>query len=102
MAATFGRFVAMENHALDMPWWQDLVTGVPKPIIKDGHITVPDGPGIGVELNEEVVKEHLRYPGYFEPTPEYDNYILRGFHSGGPWPHFDDDGNWCDSCISYQ
>jgi L-alanine-DL-glutamate epimerase-like enolase superfamily enzyme len=24
-AATFRNFLAMENHALDMPWWQDLV-----------------------------------------------------------------------------
>jgi hypothetical protein len=29
-----------------------------------------------VELNEEVVKRHLRIPGYFEPTPQYDKYIL--------------------------
>ena len=26
--------VAMENHAVDMPWWQDLVTGPAKPIVQ--------------------------------------------------------------------
>ncbi len=102
MCATLDNFVVMENHAVDMPWWDDLVTGVSKPIVKDGYITVPDTPGIGVELNEEVVKKHLRYPGYFEPTPMYDNYIIRGYHTAGPWPHYDDDGNWCDNCVSYQ
>ncbi len=102
MCATFEQFHAMENHAVDMPWWQDLVNGPEKPIVDAGYTKVPDTPGIGLELNEEVCKEHLRYPGYFEPTPEYDKIKLMNFHSGGPWPHFDDDGNWCDNCVSYQ
>ena len=29
-----------------MPWWQDLVTGVPKPIIDKGYVTVPERPGL--------------------------------------------------------
>lgn len=102
MCATFEQFHAMENHAVDMPWWQDLVNGPEKPIVNAGYTKVPDTPGIGVELNEDVCREHLRYPGYFEPTPEFDNIKLMNFHSGGPWPHFDDDGNWCDNCVSYQ
>jgi L-alanine-DL-glutamate epimerase-like enolase superfamily enzyme len=93
LAATLSNFVACEHHAADMPWWQDLVTGVDKPIIKDGYVTVPDKPGLGVELNEAVVKEHLRYPGYFEPTPEFDNYITTPWMSSpGPWPHLDENG----------
>jgi L-alanine-DL-glutamate epimerase-like enolase superfamily enzyme len=28
--------------------------------VKDGHLTVPEGPGIGVEINEEVVRKHTR------------------------------------------
>lgn len=100
-SATLRNFVAMENHALDMPWWQDLVDGVPKPIIQDGYTAVPDSPGLGVELNDEVVKEHLRIPGYFEPTPMYDEKIVSGFNPGGKWPHYDEEGNWCD-CVGYQ
>jgi len=40
---------------------------------KDGYVTVPEKPGVGVELNEEVVKEHL-YKGeeLFAPTEEWD------------------------------
>ena len=34
---------------------------------------MPDRPGLGVEPNPEVVKAHLKEPGYFEPTPEWDN-----------------------------
>jgi L-alanine-DL-glutamate epimerase-like enolase superfamily enzyme len=101
-AATFGNnFLAMENHALDMPWWQDLVTGVPKPIIDRGYVTVPERPGLGLELNDGLVKEHLRRPGYFEPTPMFDDPIVSGFRTGGPWPHYDEEGKWC-TCVSYQ
>jgi L-alanine-DL-glutamate epimerase-like enolase superfamily enzyme len=100
-SATLANFIAMENHALDMPWWQDLVDGVPKPIINAGYTAVPDKPGLGVELNDEAVKEHLRIPGYFEPTPMFDQLIVSGFNPGGPWPHYDEEGNWCN-CVTYQ
>ncbi|MFC1551147.1 mandelate racemase/muconate lactonizing enzyme family protein [Candidatus Latescibacterota bacterium] len=76
-------FVSMENHAVDVPWWGDLVTGMTKPIIENGMYTVPEAPGIGVELNEDVVKEHLILPGYFEPTTQYDEPIV-GTHFGIP------------------
>jgi L-alanine-DL-glutamate epimerase-like enolase superfamily enzyme len=100
MASTLRNFVVMENHAVDMPWWQDLATGVPKPIIQDGYIAVPDTPGLGVELNEDVVKDHLRYPGYFEPTPMYDDFIVSGYRRVGPWPHYDENGNFVNA-ITY-
>jgi len=94
LAATIRNFVAMENHAVDMPWWGDLVTGPAKPIIQNGYIPVPDTPGLGVELNEEVLKKYLRYPGYFEPTPMFDDFIVSGFRRVGPWWHYDEDGNY--------
>jgi hypothetical protein len=78
-----------------MPWWQDIVKGVSKPIIDDGYIRVPDGPGLGVKLNEEVIKAHLRGPGYFEPTPEYNKVIASGFRTNGPWEHYRSDGTLC-------
>jgi len=96
LAATLRNFVVMENHAVDMPWWGDLVTGPPKPIIQNGYIPVPDKPGLGVELNEEVVKKYLRYPGYFEPTPMFDDFIVSGFRRVGPWWHYDEDGNYAN------
>jgi len=100
LAATLRNFIVMENHAVDMPWWQDLVTGPPKPIIQDGAIRVPETPGLGVELNVEVVKEHLRYPGYFEPTPMFDDFIVSDFRRVGPWPHYDEEGHYVNT-ITY-
>ncbi len=92
MAATLKNMLAMENHAVDIPWWGDLVTGVSKPIVDRGYITVPDTPGLGVELNEAVIKEHIRKGGYFAPTPQYDDPILDHFRQGGPYPHLDENG----------
>ncbi|MGH9401056.1 MAG: mandelate racemase/muconate lactonizing enzyme family protein [Terriglobia bacterium] len=72
-AAATRNFLAMENHSLDVPWWQDLVEGVDKPIIDKGFITVPDKPGLGVTLNEDVVRRHLKPgTGYFEPTDQWN------------------------------
>jgi L-alanine-DL-glutamate epimerase-like enolase superfamily enzyme len=71
-AAATENFLVMENHSVDVPWWNDLVEGPSKPIVNKGFITVPDKPGLGVTLNEAVVKEHLAEPGYFEPTPQWN------------------------------
>jgi hypothetical protein len=49
------------------------VTGIEKPIVQDGYVKVPENPGIGVELNEEVVKEFLiEGEKMFAPTPEWN------------------------------
>jgi len=92
MIATLKDFLAMENHAVDIPWWDSLVTGPSKPIVDRGFITVPDTPGLGIELDEARIKEHIRKGGYFEPTPQYDDFILDRFRRGGPYPHIDENG----------
>jgi L-alanine-DL-glutamate epimerase-like enolase superfamily enzyme len=72
-AAATENFLALENHSLDVPWWQDLVEGIEKPVINKGYISVPEKPGLGVTLNEDLVRQHLKPgTGYFEPTPEWD------------------------------
>jgi hypothetical protein len=47
---------------------------VDKPINKDGYAVVPDTPGLGIELVETEVRDHMDPDfGYFEPTPQWDN-----------------------------
>ncbi|MBI3209547.1 MAG: mandelate racemase/muconate lactonizing enzyme family protein [Candidatus Solibacter usitatus] len=70
-AAATENFVALEHHSVDVPWWEDLVHG-DKPLFDKGFAKVPDKPGLGITLNDEVVKQHLAEPGYFEPTPAWD------------------------------
>ena len=73
-AAAMENFVALEHHSLDVPWWESLVrTTGGQPLIDKGFAIVPDTPGLGVELIEDVVRQHLRPDsGYFKPTPEWD------------------------------
>ncbi len=74
-AAATENFLVLENHSVDVPWWSDLVNGVEKPIVNHGFITVPEKPGLGITLNDEVMKAHLLPDsgGYFEPTPEWNH-----------------------------
>jgi L-alanine-DL-glutamate epimerase-like enolase superfamily enzyme len=73
-AAATLNFLALENHSLDVPWWSALVQGVDSPIVNHGWVNVPDGPGLGVTLNEDVVRQHLAPgTGYFEPTTQWDH-----------------------------
>ena len=72
-AAATENFVALEHHSVDKPWWEDLVTGLEKPLVKDGYVQVPEKPGVGLELDEEAVKEHLhRDEELFAPTDEWN------------------------------
>jgi L-alanine-DL-glutamate epimerase-like enolase superfamily enzyme len=73
-AAATENFIALEHHFTELPFWDDLIDGVPKPIIQQGYIRVPEGSGLGFSLNEDAVKEHLvpEDRGFFAPTPEWD------------------------------
>ncbi len=72
-AAATQNFVSLEHHSYDVSWWEDMVTGIDKPIVRDGYAVVPDLPGLGIELNEKVLKEHMEEKeGYFRPTPEWN------------------------------
>jgi L-alanine-DL-glutamate epimerase-like enolase superfamily enzyme len=70
-AAATENFLCLEHHSIEVPWWEDLVTGIDKPLAEGGFARVPETPGLGIELNEEVVRQHIR-GGYFDPTPEWD------------------------------
>lgn len=72
-AAATQNFMALEHHSVDLDYWPDLVK-TKKPLIEKGFANVPDAPGLGVELNEEVAKKHLdpEHNVYFAPTPEWD------------------------------
>lgn len=58
--AAIPNFLVLEFHASDVPFWNDLVEGVPKPIIQKGVIKLPESPGLGVKLNEEIARKYAR------------------------------------------
>ena len=62
VSATIPNFLALEYHARDVPWWDDLArrTDAPDdPILDAGYVDLPEGPGLGVEIDPEVAGEHL-------------------------------------------
>ena len=73
-AAATENFIVLENHSVDNPWWDEMVTGLPNPIIQNGYIEVPEAPGLGIDLNSDVIQAHLHPddPEYFAPTTEWD------------------------------
>jgi L-alanine-DL-glutamate epimerase-like enolase superfamily enzyme len=71
LGAAIASLMAVEHHALDVPWWTDIVTGIDKDYLSNGYVKVPEAPGLGIDLNEEVIREKLvPWSGYFEPTAE--------------------------------
>ena len=69
--------VATPNHLIqevmrsDVPWRDEVVRGVP-PII-DAHMSPPEAPGLGIEIDEVAAAAHP-----YEPEPQY-----RWFHQDG-------------------
>ena len=73
-AAATENFIALEHHFSDIPFWNNFIDGLPKPIIQHGYIPVPEAPGLGFTINEAVFREHLidEDPGFFEETSSWD------------------------------
>ncbi|HEY3291542.1 MAG TPA: mandelate racemase/muconate lactonizing enzyme family protein [Anaerolineae bacterium] len=84
-AAAIPSFVALEHHGLDLPFWESLVTGLPKNYIVDGYVQVPDKPGLGVDLDYEGIKANLRFPGLFEQTDEWNTPKLAFWQPDKRW-----------------
>jgi L-alanine-DL-glutamate epimerase-like enolase superfamily enzyme len=74
-AAATENILVLEHHNIDNPWWESMIklTGS-QPLITSGFANVPlDAPGLGIELNDDVIKAHMtKGAQYFEPTPEWD------------------------------
>lgn len=76
VAAASNNFLALEFHSNDVPWWNDIASGIPNPLIKDGFIHLSDAPGLGIEsLNDEVISAHLHpdYPILWDDGGDWNN-----------------------------
>jgi hypothetical protein len=52
----------------------------------DGYVTVPDAPGLGIDLNEEAIRANLRQGAeYFADTEEWNRRRV-----GADWAPHDD------------
>jgi L-alanine-DL-glutamate epimerase-like enolase superfamily enzyme len=70
-AAATGNFIALEGRF--GKGFDDLVTGISKPIVDKGFIKVPESPGLGIDLDEEVLKSRLKEgQTLFPPSDEWN------------------------------
>ena len=67
LCAAIPNFLALEWHAAGVPFFDELARGLEAPLVREGRVRVPDRPGLGIELNEEVAWRY-RKPGepFFE------------------------------------
>jgi L-alanine-DL-glutamate epimerase-like enolase superfamily enzyme len=67
LCAAIPNLLALEWHAASVPFFDDLVKDAAGPLILDGRIRVPDAPGLGIRLDEDVAARY-RKPGepFFE------------------------------------
>jgi L-alanine-DL-glutamate epimerase-like enolase superfamily enzyme len=75
VAVATENFMALEYHSVEVDWWDDIVTGLPKPLVKNGFIEVPDKPGLGIDdVVDEVISQHLQpgVKGIWQPTDHWD------------------------------
>lgn len=71
--AAISSLVALEHHGLDVPFWADLVTGLDANYMHDGYVKVPERPGLGIDLNHDAIREHLRNGEELFASTEYWN-----------------------------
>ncbi|WP_432002325.1 mandelate racemase/muconate lactonizing enzyme family protein [Streptomyces sioyaensis] len=58
LCAVVSNFSVLEFHAMDVPYFEALVSRPSGPIVENGYIQLSEEPGFGVTLNEEVAFEH--------------------------------------------
>lgn len=62
LCAAIPNFLALEFHAQDVPFFDEVLCEGFRPLIKDGHIELTDAPGLGVEPDLDVVRKYAK-PG---------------------------------------
>ena len=63
--AAVPNFLVLEFHHLDDTFWEGIINE--GPLIQEGHIDVPNLPGLGVTLNEDLLRNNFRQEfGFFD------------------------------------
>ncbi len=66
LAAAVPNFLIQEHFdAFNDPWTRDLVTWHPTVDPANGHLSLPDAPGLGIDLNVEAMRAHPYDPRAF-------------------------------------
>ena len=75
--ATTENFLVLENHSVDIDWWDDIVIKSHSgKLVQNGYIEVSDKPGLGIDdYNDEIIKEHLhpKFPELWASTDKWND-----------------------------
>ncbi|MCH7734733.1 MAG: mandelate racemase/muconate lactonizing enzyme family protein, partial [Chloroflexi bacterium] len=52
-------YLAFELPSGKPEWWNDIIVGLPDPIVRDGFIDVWDTPGLGISFDVDATKQYL-------------------------------------------
>jgi L-alanine-DL-glutamate epimerase-like enolase superfamily enzyme len=58
IAAGIPDFLSCEHHYPEISWYDSLIDGVPKPLMENGYVQIPDGPGLGITPNTAAMNAH--------------------------------------------
>ena len=76
-AAATENFYVLENHSVDIDWWDNLISGITAPLIQAGYARVPETPGLGfTDVQEAALQDCIdtaRRGGYFEASTDWDD-----------------------------
>ena len=81
LAAIVPNFLIQEHFdPFNEPWTKQLVTWTPELDVKTGHLPIPTSPGLGLDLNMDVVREHPYDPNaYFDTSkPGWERRLAAG------------------------
>lgn len=58
LCAAQSNFTVLEYHALDLDFFEDLVTYAGGTVVTDGHVVLTEAPGYGIDVNEDALRRH--------------------------------------------
>src|SRR3954447_6520878 len=70
-------FLALEWHQPQPAWHKDLTDK--GDLVVKGHIPVPEGPGLGIKVNEEAMRPRGRQGGFFTDPTSCSHSEVRGY-----------------------
>jgi galactonate dehydratase len=83
LLSTLPNFLIMEHLEDDVPQRYEVVTPVPE--IEDGHILVPDTPGLGVDIVEEAIAKYPSTGNVSQPSPDEEYLYFRARRGRARW-----------------
>jgi galactonate dehydratase len=83
LMATLPNFLILEHLADDVPQRYEVMTG--QPIIENGHILVPDAPGLGIDIEPEAIAAYPSQTNTSLPEDTYDYAYVHARQGRAHW-----------------